>query len=70
MALDGGEDGLDFYRIICEKWLSRLNENGYVAVECGENQSDRIEEMFGSVCKKTYSVEDYSSVKRIVIGEK
>ena len=70
MALDGGKDGFDFYRLISEKWLPALNENGIVAVECGEEQSDDIKKMFSSFCKKTYSVKDFNGTERIVIGEK
>ena len=62
-ALDGGEDGLMFYRAISEKWHCNT-----VAVECGETQSDSVEEIFSSVFAKTYSVKDFNNIKRIVIG--
>jgi release factor glutamine methyltransferase len=70
MALDGGKDGLDFYRLISEKWLELINKNGFVAVECGEEQAKDIEKLFSKECKKTYSVKDYNGTERIVIGEK
>lgn len=70
MALDGGKDGLDFYRLISEKWLELINKNGFVAVECGEEQAKNIEKLFSKECKKTYSVKDYNGTERIVIGEK
>ena len=62
-ALDGGDDGLMFYRAIAEKWHCHT-----VAVECGETQSDSVEEIFSSVFAKTYSVKDFNNIKRIVIG--
>lgn len=38
MALDGGEDGLAFYRIINDKWASALNPDGHLYLEIGEDQ--------------------------------
>ena len=38
MALDGGADGLDFYRAICEKWKSYLTPEGSLFFEIGEDQ--------------------------------
>jgi release factor glutamine methyltransferase len=69
-ALDGGEDGLDFYRVIASRWLTALSEKGFAAVECGENQADEIKKMFKPVFNKTYAVTDFNGKKRIVIGEK
>ncbi|MBQ2847963.1 MAG: peptide chain release factor N(5)-glutamine methyltransferase [Clostridia bacterium] len=66
MALDGGNDGLDFYRVIGEKWLPFCK--GAVAVECGEGQTDIIEDIFSSVCCRTCSVTDFNGIKRVVIG--
>lgn len=42
IALDGGEDGLDFYRAICNKWKSYFLPNGSVFFEIGEDQGDEI----------------------------
>jgi release factor glutamine methyltransferase len=42
MALDGGNDGLDFYRIINDKWSSQLNDNGKLFLEIGEDQGETI----------------------------
>ena len=41
-ALDGGEDGLDFYRSIISKWLVLLKENGVVLFEIGEEQGEAV----------------------------
>ena len=38
MALDGGEDGLDFYRNIIYKWKKRLKHDGEFFFEIGEDQ--------------------------------
>ena len=38
-ALDGGEDGLDFYRAIFAHWLRVLKPEGRLMLECGEGQA-------------------------------
>ncbi len=45
MALDGGADGLDFYRIIAEKCNSNLKENGMLFLEIGEDQGEAVYEI-------------------------
>ena len=42
LALDGGEDGLDFYRAICEKWRSYLLLGGSVYFEIGDEQGKYV----------------------------
>lgn len=42
MALDGGADGLDFYRIINDNWCSKLNDNATVFLEIGNEQADAV----------------------------
>ena len=42
MALDGGEDGLDFYRIINDKWSKRLNQNAVLLLEIGDKQGNEV----------------------------
>ncbi len=42
MALDGGEDGLDFYKIINSKWSAKLKSNGVLMLEIGEDQGKSI----------------------------
>lgn len=45
MALDGGFDGLDFFRIINEKWSSGLKDNGIIFLEIGEDQGSDIKQV-------------------------
>lgn len=66
MALDGGEDGYDFYRAIAKKWLPFCN--GAIAVECGENQAETIEKLFSKICAEVYSEEDFNGIGRMVCG--
>lgn len=41
-ALDGGTDGLDFYRAINDKWCSVLKDDGTLMLEIGDNQGKSI----------------------------
>ena len=42
MALDGGADGLDFYRSIAEKWRTVLTVGGRIFLEVGIGQADDV----------------------------
>lgn len=42
LALDGGRDGLDFYRAIIENYSSALFPNGYFCFEIGMGQEDAV----------------------------
>ncbi len=42
LALDGGEDGLDFYRAIAEKWKEALTPGGRLYFEVGIGQADEV----------------------------
>ncbi len=44
-ALDGGEDGLDFYRAIIPAWKTILKDRGCMMFECGEGQAFKIADM-------------------------
>lgn len=42
LALDGGNDGLDFYRIILDKWKELLRQSGHIVFEVGETQAEDV----------------------------
>ena len=65
LALDGGVDGLDFYKIICENSKKYLNDNGYIFMECGIGQADKIAEIFSSI-GNVEVIKDYSEIDRII----
>ncbi len=68
LALDGGVDGLFFYREIINGLDKYLNKNGYVIFEIGYDQGDDLRELL-----KDYSVEvlkDLSNKDRVVIAKK
>lgn len=66
MALDGGEDGYDFYRALASLWLPYCN--GAIAIECGENQTKTIEDLFSKICAEVRSENDFNGVGRTVYG--
>lgn len=45
-ALDGGADGLVFYRAICALWAGKLRPGGVLAVEIGEEQGEAVSALF------------------------
>lgn len=64
MALDGGNDGLDFYRAICARWLADMS--GAVGVECAENQAGDIKELFSRHCTDISVIKDFNDYERCV----
>lgn len=65
-ALDGGEDGLRFYRCISSRWISKVNQGGLIALECGDGQSEDIITLFdGSITEKKV-IFDFNNIDRIV----
>ncbi|MBE6769781.1 MAG: peptide chain release factor N(5)-glutamine methyltransferase [Ruminococcaceae bacterium] len=68
-ALFGGEDGLDFYKIILDKWLPRLNVGGSVAVEVGAGMAQKVKELFiAAGLKNVKTKEDINEIERVVYG--
>lgn len=65
-ALDGGIDGLDFYRCIAEKWTAKVKNNGYIALECGEEQSTDIIDIFDGKYSEKQVIYDFNNIDRIV----
>jgi release factor glutamine methyltransferase len=70
-ALDGGEDGYDFYRFLSSYWLNEfLDKNGAVMVECAEDQGDYISELFSEYSEKNEIIYDFNGLQRIVTAYK
>ena len=70
-ALEGGEDGLDFYRSITEQSRMYLKENGILAYEVGHDQAQDVAEIMNSNgYTKIYTKKDLQGIDRVVIGYK
>jgi len=68
-ALDGGEDGLMFYRALSEKWLTKM-KSGFIVVECGENQAQQVGELFLENGNEIEIINDFNGIERFVICKK
>ena len=72
LALNGGEDGLEFYRRIIDECPDRLKESGILAMEMGFGQCQPIKGIFAKSGKFDIIdiVKDYSGIERIMIAKK
>ena len=69
LALDGGEDGLDFYQTISGKWKDALAPGGRLYFEVGIGQADSVLRImraqgFGDI----QIVKDLHDIPRVVFG--
>ena len=69
LALDGGEDGLKFYRCILENAKDYLRKNGAIFLEIGYDQKEKIEEILKSykIYKETKCIKDFGGNNRVII---
>ena len=69
MALDGGADGMDFYRSIVEQWKEALTPGGRIYFEVGIGQADAVLRLmrsqgFGDL----QIIKDHHKIPRVVLG--
>ncbi len=70
-ALDGGADGLDFYRKLARQAKPFLKSDGKIMLEFGDGQADAIKKIFENEKWIVEAVkEDYSQRARILIAHK
>lgn len=70
-ALEGGEDGLDFYRQITEESVQYLKQGGILAYEVGHDQAEDVSKiMKHHGYDKIYTKKDIQGIDRVVIGFK
>jgi release factor glutamine methyltransferase len=72
VALDGGSDGLDFYRRIIKDSWGYLEDSGYLILEMGFNQRKAIEKIIDA--SRRFSIvriiRDYNNIERVVVLQK
>lgn len=69
LALDGGADGLEFYRTISEKWKDALRPGGRLLFEVGIGQADSVLRiMRGQGFGDIQVIKDLHEIPRVVIG--
>ena len=70
MALDGGRDGLDFYRIIADKASLYLKTGGILALEIGAEQAEDVKKLLNET--KTFEeitvIRDLAHLDRAIIA--
>lgn len=65
IALDGGEDGMDFYRLLINEYLPLVKKEGSMLLEIGYDQKEAIEEL----CQCSV-YRDYGGNARVAVIEK
>lgn len=69
LALDGGEDGCDFYREIVNRWSRKLKKGGALAFELGENQADAVKVLMTEQGFSDFKISlDFGGAQRAIIG--
>lgn len=66
LALDGGEDGLDFYKKIIVQASKHLIDGGKIFFEIGINQSEAIKELLQEDFDNIEIIKDYNNIDRII----
>jgi release factor glutamine methyltransferase len=69
-ALDGGPDGLNFYRRIAADVANHLNPGGSVLVEIGATQEAAVRELFGATLEFGPTYKDTAGRPRVVSAKR
>ena len=69
LALDGGEDGCDFYREIVSRWSRKLKKGGALAFELGAHQADVVKALMAEQGFSDFKISlDFGGVQRAIFG--
>jgi release factor glutamine methyltransferase len=70
LALDGGPDGLDCYRVLIPAAVAHLEHNGWLLVEIGIGQDGAVQELFaGAGFSAIFTANDPAGIVRVVGGQ-
>ena len=67
LALDGGNDGLDYYKIIATNIKNYLLDGGVLLLEIGYNQGESVGALFKDIAKDIQIIKDYGNNDRVVV---
>ena len=70
LALDGGKDGLEFYREILRQAPEYLKDNGKLMFEVGKGQASQVKKLMQKDFVDVVIIKDYNKIGRIVKGTK
>jgi len=73
LALDGGMDGLKFYRKIIKESFIYLKKDGFLVMEMGMGQGKKIKAIFAKYVSHYRDIQiipDYSKIERVIIAHK
>lgn len=72
IALDGGKDGLIFYKILIEESYKYLKNNGYLCLEIGYDQKEKVINLIkqNGNYKNEICIKDLSGNDRVIIAQK
>lgn len=70
ISLDGGEDGLKFYRYLAENAVSFLDVNGTMALEIGYGQADTVSQILQKANWEISNIiKDYNKIDRVIVSK-
>jgi release factor glutamine methyltransferase len=70
IALDGGKDGLDFYRVIAKESHKYLYSGGLLALEIGHDQGEKVEKLLGDKFDEIQIKKDLAGKDRVILAKK
>lgn len=69
-ALDGGEDGLMFYRSVLQNWKAVIREGGMLMFEVGAGQAGNVKKLMRlSGFKGVEGIFDTGNIERVIVGK-